>query len=360
MRDRTPRDDSIYARPDDRPYESVVDLPVEATEKVRATRKHADGRLDDQADEVQRVGGRHRIRPELVIAILGPLFIVAALLKPWSAVQPPAHGSASPAAFPTSAIVARATEADAPSASLLPSPVGWPDIPPGDYRFPQENLPPLNATTGSAAVDAHGWAAVDWTLLYVVDQHDAWGLGTAVMPDQTDVPAGVPTATPDLSWVPAAAQPVSTEVNVGAGAEVFGINVTWPASVRVTGVRFTYLQGPGRASGMPPAGFLASAEVSPLSATVVAWAGVASPFGPSVPTPDSVGPVHTSDGTLRSGQFWIAPSGASPQVSATAPLSAVPTAWHSAPWQWPTGDYRVTIDTTTGVHALLFTIRQTA
>jgi len=357
MRDQTHRDDSIYARPKDRPTERLVDLPEAHYESPRATRRTEGGPARDADSGIQRVGSRSRIRPEVLIAIVGPLFIVAALLKPWSVIPAPAHGSAPPSDGTVALASAMPRSTASPSTSAEPSPVGWPDIPPGDYRFPQENLPPLDSTTGSAAVDAQGWGAVDWTLLYLVDQHNAWGFGSASIPDQTDVPAGVPTATPDLGWIPAQGQPSSTILTVSPGSGLYAIDVTWPATVKATGVRFTYLQDPAYPASMTPAGFLPASEVSPLSATVVAWAGVASPFGPAV-TPAAVGPVHTEGGTLRSGQFWIAPPAASPKISPATPPTAIPAVWHSSPWRWPVGEYRVTIDTTSGVVAFLVMIQQ--
>src|SRR5450759_4020016 len=92
MDDRTGRDDRSYLSPTAHPGEMADDDPPEkAVHPTSTLRSDFDQggvetpyrrRLYDE-EMVQRVGGRRRVRPELVLTIAGSVFIVAALLKPW-------------------------------------------------------------------------------------------------------------------------------------------------------------------------------------------------------------------------------------------------------------------------------------
>jgi len=329
-----------HGRPDGSPYSRPVHPPAEKLEEQATPGRTGAGEdvsfrdRDEGRTEVQRVGGRRRIRPEVLLVLAGSAFVLAALLKPWPS-SPPATG-ASPA---SSGVAAFST---GPAASEQP----------GDYRFPVPSTDqPPEDSSGITSSLTQRWAAVDWTLLNAVDQHDTWGFGTAILPDLTTQPPGATPPSPALSWVAAIARPDPTVLRVASGGGVFALNVTWPSTVKVTGITFRYLGGPDHPPYQPPVGFPSFTEVSPIPATQVATP-IASATPSATPTATPTG----GGALLRSGQFWIPPS----EASWNAATTSVPVAWHTLPWPWPDGTFRVTLDTTTGPTAYLLTIQETA
>ncbi len=340
-----------------------VDFPETDLERVRRGRlraSHPDrdrvaASPDPSPDgaETQRLGGRRRFRPEVVLVLAGSVFLVAALLKPWSAL--PGRGPAAPATGePTSGLTELASvtpagpvaEARTPAPTAWQSPVGWPDVPQWDYGWP---VPGASSQAGSGIAADPRWTAVDWTVLGSLDPHDSWGYSTAVMPDLAQLPAGATAPSPVTTWVPAAA-PRYTTIDVGPGSQVFGLAVTWPHGIEVKSVTVGYIGGPQHPANMPPAGFPAYAQVSPLPAAQVASSPTTSgPGAAPSPAPRAVGAAET----LGSGQFWIAPSGGS-----SGPASAsITSAWRSQPWPWPNGIYAITITSTVGTANYLLTLQ---
>ncbi len=311
---------------------------------------------DDPAP--QPVGGRRRFRPEVVLVLAGSVFLVAALLKPWSSVTPAHMPVATPAGGSTelaTVVPARSVgpvgpvaQVETPAATAWQSPIGWPDVPQWDYGWPvaSASQPP----GGSEAAADPRWTAVDWTVLGSLDPHDGWGYGTAIMPDLAQLPSSATPPSPVTTWVPAG-PPRYTTINVVHGSQIFGLAVTWPHSVEVRSVTVGYIGGPQHPANMPPAGFPAYAQVSPLPAAQVASSAGADTgaIAASSPTQQAVG----AAGTLGSGQFWIAPSA----VSSGTASASIPSAWRSQPWPWPDGIYTVTITSTAGVTNYLLSLQ---
>jgi hypothetical protein len=362
MRDRISRNGPTYPTSEAGPDGQFVDFPESHLEPVRRVRRPASGPGKDaiaaslggnpDGTEPQRVGRRRRFRPEVVLLLAGSVFLVAALLKPWAS-APPVQGSvAPPTGEPTQ--IAAATpagpvaEAKTPAPTAWQSPVGWPDVPQWDYGWPVPGA--SQPQTGSGIAADPRWTAVDWTVLGSLDPHDSWGYGTAIMPDVAQLPVGATAPSPVTTWVPAGA-PRYTTINVSHGSQVFGLAVTWPHGVQVRSVTVGYIGGPEHPANMPPAGFPAYAQVSPLPAAQVA-SSPATDLGAGAaasPTQRAVG----AAGTLGSGQFWIAPSGAS-----SGPASAsLTSSWRSQPWPWPDGIYAITITSTVGAANYLLTLQ---
>jgi hypothetical protein len=283
-------------------------------------------------EEIERVGGRRRFKPEVLLIIGAIVFVVGALIKPWPTPLP--APSASPAA-----LVAAATAQ--PSAPERPS--FYPDIAPWNFRDggfgPGDTQPPDGTLPDIVGPLSARWSAVDWAVLRGADSHAAWGFGAAVLPDAASAAESPDAFTATAVWVASDTPPASATLAVQRGHQAFGLALTWPAGVVVTDVRFTYLGGPEHPPYLPPPGFPAFALVSPLPASAVSTPpGVAAESPGSSPGPTSARRAPSS------GQYWIPPS----EASYTAVTGSLPTAWKSFPWPWPNGTYRVTITTRTG------------
>jgi hypothetical protein len=239
-----------------------------------------------------------------------------------------------------------AAQVETPAATAWRSPVGWPDVPQWDYGWPVPGAS-QSAQQGTAADPR--WSAVDWTVLSTIDPHDGWGYGTAMMSDLTRLPSSATTPSPVTTWV-AAGPPRYTTITVDPGLQVFGLAVTWPHNIQVTSVTVGYIGGPDHPANMPPAGFPAYAQVSPLPAAQVASSpGVAAGSQATATTRQAIG----AGATIWSGQFWIPPS-----TDSSGPASAsIPNAWRSQPWPWPDGIYSIAITSTAGTTSYLLTLQ---
>lgn len=363
MGGRTPRDEGIYSEPGNRPSGRLIDLPEARVESPR-TRKRGPrpaeydagvrlgGRERDET-EFGRVGGRRRVRAELLLIIAGFIFLAAALVKPWSS-APIARGpDASSTAGPTGAAAILVADAPTPEATARKTPIGWPDVPPGDYRWPFSGGNGSTPQPGNfGATPDPRWVAVDWTVLGTTDPHDGWGYSTATMPDLAQVPASSATPSPVTAWV-AAGSPNYTIIKVSPGSEIFGLAVTWPHSMKVTAVTVGYMGDLDHPTHLPQTGFPANAQVSPLPAAQVIPGSLGVGTGRS-PGLAFAAKAAAQAGTLLPGQFWIPPS-----VTSSGAVSTVRDAWRSLPWPWPTGTYTVTITSTTGAIRYLLTLLTT-
>jgi hypothetical protein len=312
----------------------ILEAPVERVRKPSRRQAPPDG-----DSGVQRVGGRHRFRSEILLVLIGLLFLTTALLKPWTAGRP-VLVSATPTGNPTAAVTGEVAVAATTTPTPLQSPIGWPDVPQWDYGWPVPDPTQSPAPGSSATIADPRWAAVDWTVLSTVDPHNGWGYAAAIMPDPAQLPQGATIPPPRTSWAPAGT-PRLTTINVARGNQIFGLAVTWPRTVHVVSVTVGYIGGPQHPANLPPAGFPAFAQVSPLPASQVA-------ASPSAATSrQAVG----ASGVIGSGQFWIPPSGSS--LGAASLLDA----WRSQPWPWPDGIYNVSITTTTGQTSYLLTLQ---
>jgi hypothetical protein len=368
MGDRIPRGEPVESNPQDSPEGRLVDFPEIQVEPLRTVRRRSpvnavvspgDRGQDRDYDETefQRVGGRRRFRSEVLLVIVGSLFLAVTLLKPWSLGPAAPKSSAAPIGVPTSVSTAvqtpgpadLAAQVETPTPRALRSPVGWPDVPQWDYGWPVPGASQSAQQGGAGAAADPRWSAVDWTVLSTIDPHDGWGYGAAMMLDVAQLPSGATTPTPFTSWF-AAGPPRYTTITLGPGLQVFGLAVTWPHDIQVTSVTVGYIGGPDHPANMPPAGFPAYAQVSPLPAAQVASSSPAAAGGGAAATArQAVG----ASATIWSGQFWIPPS-ADPSSPAS---TSVPNAWRSQPWPWPDGIYSIAITSTTGTTSYLLTLQ---
>jgi hypothetical protein len=306
---------------------------------VRA-RDEAEAGAEAEA-EIQHIGGRRKLlRPEVVILVVGAIFVIGALAKPWAgklpAAAPPAAGAPSGS---LSAEQSKSTAAESTAGiAAVPSATAYPDIPPSDYRFPFFGGAPSSESPGSSAAPSAGptptWSAVDWSVLTGLDTHSGWGFTAALMPG-----TGPNGATPTMNWVDAGSPPVYASVPLVQGLNVYAVAVTWPSSVHVTALKFVYLGPPQSPPYLPPAGFLPNVQVTPLPALRVASPPAAASAGPTIPAW-----VDPASGTLRSGQFLIPPSDQWHNAIATVLTDA----WQNSPWPWPYGTYEVTVTSDAG------------
>lgn len=253
--------------------------------------RHPAGAVDEAADEpLEHVGRRHIVRPELAALIVGAIFIVSALVKPWGGIVSVPSPSA--------------------SARISPQPLV---LGPGSS---EPALPPYLDDLSRA------WAGVDWNFLSVTDTHSGWGISTAAMVE-TAASTPPPIAhSPAILWTSVASSTPPTVIDVSPGTSVFAIAITWPQDLRVTAVYFEYLGNGFDPPNATSAGFQPYAQVTPLSADAVA-APLEQP---------TLGPPH-------SGQFWVPPAVKSPLTVNRSLASA----WHLLPWSWPLGEFKVTI-----------------
>ena len=251
--------------------------------------------LTEQASEpLERVGKRHFIRPELGALAVGAVFILAALVKPWGAVAP----------------------APSPSGSASVA-VSISNAPLLDGQSSQEPpLPPYLVEL------SRGWAGVDWSFLGMTDGHVGWGISTATMAEVTLSTPRPTVQVPSVVWTPVPTATPATVLDVSPDAGVFALAVTWPEDVRVTDIAVEYLGSGYEPPYLTSGGFQPYTELSPLRAdSVLTSAG------------------QSTQGSPRSGEFWVPPAITSP---VTADRSAA-VAWRQLPWPWPLGSYKITI-----------------
>jgi hypothetical protein len=336
MNDKTRPDERSYWSPTDaRPGED--DVPrVSAVRPTDERRTELDGggietypRSRDDSDMVQRVGGRRRIRAEVVFAAAGIVFLVAALLKPWPSSAPLRQPSPIAAASPTVAVSSRSS--------------------------PTKGAPVLVFQQGISGDLIQRWSAVDWSQLRTSDPHSGWGVAAAYMPSigqgpaTIQGPAGPGAILPMTHWVAAGSPPSGATLPAVVGDDVYAIAVTWPDGLAVTGVTFQYMGGAGREPYLPPPGLPPFTQVSPLPADRVATPNASPAASPALAS------IQPGDASVRSGQFWIPPA----EVSGAALSNAtIPTAWQSLPWPWPDGTYRVTVRSQTGSVTIVLRMQQ--
>jgi hypothetical protein len=282
-------------------------------------------------DAVERVGGRRRLRGEIVLVIAGILFVAGALLKPWPSPAKVSHLSPSPA-------IAAVEPSATPSG---PTPIDLPNIAPGNFRglFQPARTPvPAAALVGVGAT--YSWSTVDWSALDAEDHHAGWGFAAAVMAGGAgglDTPSAL---TPTTTWVTLGSPPVYSAVPLVQTRGVYALALTWPSDVQVRRVSFQYLGGPQHPAYLPPASFLPNSPLIPLRASSVSSAS---------PAPGIAG--HA----IRSGEFLIPPTAAAPNP-ANRSLAA---AWRSSPWLWPYGAYQVTVTSATGTTRVILDLMLT-
>jgi hypothetical protein len=270
-----------------------------------------DGARADDEDSIQRVGGRRRIRPEIILPVIGALFLVAALTKPWP--NPPV-GPRSPIA------------AASPSAR------------PSGQVDDQTSGPQTDVQIGVPDGLTQAWSTVDWSVLGMTDAHGDWGFAAVTMTSLAGGSAGAGVTSPATNWTPVDSARQASTVAVAHGQSVFALALTWPSDLPVNGVTFVYLGGPEHPPYLPPPGFPPFTQVSPLPGDGVAPAGAGFDPDPElVPPAKSQG--NSAPNILHSGTYWIPPSEASSQPT----TGSIQSAWRTLPWAWPNGVYRVTI-----------------
>ena len=287
------------------------------------------------ADDIQPIGGRRRLRPEIAVLVVAAIFLVGALAKPWPSQPPAASALAAASPSPSSSAGPSASAVAGPTGEVAAAPSAgkYPDIPPSDYRWPFFGSAPSAAASGSPAAETVGplptWSAVDWSILTNPDTHSGWGFAAAEMPG-----AGPGGAIPRISWVDAGSPPVYASVPLVQGLNVYAVAVTWPSSVHVTSVKFIYLGPPQSPAYLPPAGFRSNGQVTPMPALRVASPSMNPSASPTIPPW-----VDPAAGRPRSGEFLIPPSD-----NLQNPISSVLTsAWQDSPWPWPYGAYLITL-----------------
>jgi hypothetical protein len=287
---------------------------------------------DSWVSEVERVGGRRRLRGEVVMLAIGLLFLGAALFKPWTLAGSAQSPSPSPSSAAPAEIAAIPTTNAARVLSVVPTPSPSSMIPPYDYRwgfpFPTEKVPTGATQTGVPVIAEYSWPAVDWTALSVPDADAGWGFAAAVMTSASDAAGATGTRAPQTLWTSFGSPPVYAGVSLASNQNVYAMAVTWPSDLVVKRVSFIYLGGPEHPVYMPPAAFLPNSRVTPLPAV-----GVASAFA-----------VSAAGSQIRSGEFLIPPTSASPNFV----TSSIHSSWSAQPWPWPYGAYQVTVTSTTG------------
>ena len=282
---------------------------------------------------VERVGGRRRIRGEIVVLVVGAIFVAGALLKPWPNARPVATPSAAPTAGPTAGPpVLIAQQSSGPAAPTV-------TIPPWEVRTTAPGSE--SSLSSSPGVFFGGWDSVDWSVLRTTDPHSGWGFTAAVMPSLADGLVGPDASSPEIRWIAAGFPPLIATLPLVQAQSVYAIAVTWPSYLKVSSISLLYLGEPEYPAYLPPAGFLPNTQVSPLPAARVASASIA---------PDTAG------SAIRSGEFWITPSEASPNAAS----SSIPATWQSTPWPWPYGAYQVTVTSASGTTNFILDLQLTA
>jgi hypothetical protein len=276
--------------------------------------------------EVERVGGRGLIRGEFVAVAVGILFMVGALLKPWSSgpitgptSSPTDTASASPVVVLAPTVPATATAArasDAPTASNAPRIAA---VGPTVAASPQDYGP------NQFLVDLQ---AVDWTSLSSPDTHDGWGISAVSLANVVHVPDGSRGLAPRISWTaPSPAgqtNPLLVEVPVFSGRPTYALAVTWPKTLVAKRISFTYVAPGTGGYGFAPQSELAAFDVAQVTSDGTAGA--------------------RASAAVQSGQFWVAPV-----EKITLPFISPPAQeWRFEPWAWPLGEYKVTVTSDAG------------
>jgi hypothetical protein len=297
------------------------------------------------ADDIQHIGGRRRLRPEIAVLVVAAIFMVGALAKPWPSQSPAASALAAASRSPSSSAGLSASAGAEPTGEIAaaPSAVTYPDIPPSDYRWPFFGSAPSAAASGSPAAETVAplptWSTVDWSILTTADSHSGWGFAAAEMPG-----TGSNAAIPRIRWVDAGSPPVYASVPLVQGLNVYAVAVTWPRSIHVTAVKFVYLGPPQSPPYLPPAGFLPNGQVTPMPVLRVASPSLDPAASPTIPPW-----VDPAAGGPRSGEFLIPPSD-----SLHNPISSVLTsAWQDSPWPWPYGTYQITVTSDSGYRNII-------
>jgi hypothetical protein len=271
---------------------------------------------------LEKVGGRRRIRGEVIFAILGALFIVGAVAKPWSngdvastVGRPSGGASAGPAAGP-------------PGADPVASPAVAGSADASGSQEPFALFGQISAR----------WSGVDWSLLATADRHVGWGVGTASLPNLTFGPLGGQAPKPTAGWVAATPGSIVT-VPVPSGQRVFALAITWPSRVRVSRIVYEYDGDQNEPPYVSSGGFPPYTQLSPLAAINVL---------------DPANRLAGGD-LLRSGQYWVPPA----EASTNAYSRSAAWVWRRMPWSWPAGQYKITA-TTDGGQVLLVVRIQSA
>jgi hypothetical protein len=298
------------------------------------------GDLED--DEVQRVGGRRRLRPEILLVLGAVIFLAAALIKPWPGPKPKPSASID-AATQTVEPAQIAAQSGAPVMNYGPSPVGWPNVQSWDYGWILAGNGPLPGATNLPSTPAPTpRLPVDWSVLAAAEPHNGWGFGTALVPQTVPKSAMRPVLTPITSWDPTDVAPFSITIDVAPGIDIYALSVTWPSDIKVTGVTFGYVAGPNHPPYLPPPGFQAYTQTAALPAVQIA-------------SPSPAAKPATGASSLGSGQYWIPPA----RDGLPGAPQSIRNAWRTHPWAWPGGIYTVDVATTGGVRHLLLTINPT-
>jgi hypothetical protein len=271
-------------------------------------------------DMIQPVVRRRLIRPEWLVLVIGIVFVVSAVAKPWGSTPTLEKGRA-PKSSPAQIAVASPSAAD----SASPEPLDFMGVP----------------GLAKAAPIGHGrtWADVSWRALDTTDQHSTLGLSTVSL---TVVPYSGPylpdPPAPKVAWTPSVGGAAATVVSIPPDTNVFAIAATWPKSLGVSGISIRYVV----AAPLPyqPA----SSPVVPINASdVVLTSSVRASPSPSATA-------------VRSGQFWVAPSAYAPDLDPDT-LALV---WQLGPWAWPTGEYHITLSTSNGPVVMRLVLEQGA
>jgi len=344
--DETNQDERSLRSSTQVPASRIVDIEPLDVEAVGARRP---GRRRERKpprlgrdEAIQRLGGRRWLRPELALLMLGAVFVVAGLVKPWP--NPVRTGSPSPIALASPA----ATLTESPSAALTTEPssgASFPYVAPYNYRGPHGEQQPSATPPGITPSPTPPWSAVDWTALRAIDSHTAWGFATAAMPNGVSGPGGSVAYT---SWIDAGTPPKYAAVFLPKGRNVYAIAITWPGSVPVSAVRFVYLGPPESPAYVPPDGYMPGAAVTPLPAgSVASEAPTRPPFIQISPPPTS--------GAIQSGCFWIPPL----DPTSNPPSESITAAWQANPWPWPYGAYQVTVVSAQGNQNIVLDLEPT-
>ena len=278
---------------------------------------------------VERVGGRRRIRGEIVVLVVGAVFVAGALLKPWPNARPVPRPSAAPTTAPSVLIAEQSSGPAAPARTM----------PPSERRT---NEPRPDSSLPSSLGDYFGgWDSVDWSALNAADPHAVWGISTASLPGL--VPSRNASRNPALriSWQPTGSPTSAATVTVDRGRTVFAFAITWPSGVEVSEITVNYVGARGEPPYIASGGFPPFTELSPLPAAEVTAAPVA---------------LRTGSEIIESGQFWVAPAQASPIGGLSSPARA----WRILPWPWPMGDYKVTVTSKRGAETMVLRLEERA
>lgn len=341
MRDETKRDDRSRWSTTDVPTGRIVEIDPTDGELVSATdtgRRRDRGRRGREAstrgrmaqdETIQRVGGRRWLRPEIVLLVVGAVFVIGGLVKPW----PNPIRTSAPSPIAVASPAATITDGPSPEANLYVAP----------YNYRGATASPGSATTpGASPNPTPPWSTVDWGLLRASDTHSTWGFASAVMPNGL---VGPDASTPNTSWIDAGTPPKYAAVALLEGRSVYAIAITWPSTVVVTSVTFVYLGPPQSPAYLPPPGFLTDTAVTPIPAGQVAALDAAPTETPSI-HPSTNG----ASGIISSGQFWVPPR----QASSSNSSKSVPAAWQANPWPWPYGSYQITVRSQSGTQNIIF------